>query len=126
MSILWKNFESDKVRDHCHFTGKYRGVTQSKCNVKITQKQSNFISFGFHNFSKNDCQMFFKKVVDKKKDEVKFDKIPKTNEECFSATYGLSRFIDNYRFLSSSLDSFVRTFVESNHKTLKNWKKNCW
>ena len=23
-----------KVRDHCHFTGKYRGTTYSICNLK--------------------------------------------------------------------------------------------
>ena len=33
------------------------------------------------------------------------------------------RFIDNYRFLSSDLDSLVKTLVENSHKTLKNLKK---
>ena len=61
-----KNIESDKVRDHCHLTGKYRGPVHSICNNNVTQDQSNFIPFIFHNFSNYDCHMFFKKLVDKK------------------------------------------------------------
>ena len=57
---------TDKVRDHCHLTGKYRGPAHSKCNFNVTQKQSSFIPFIFHNFSNYDCHMFFKKVVDKR------------------------------------------------------------
>ena len=63
--------------------------------------------------------MFFKKLVDKKKDKVEFDIIPKTNEEYISMTYGCIRIIDSFRFLSSSLDQLVRTLVGNNHKTLK-------
>ena len=114
---------SDKVKDHCHLTSDYRGPAHSKCNINVTQKQSNFLSFIFHNFSNYDCHMFFKKLVDKKKDKVDFDIIPKTNEEYISVTYGCIRFIDSYRFLSSGLDSLVKTLVDNGHKKLKNLKK---
>ena len=107
---------SDKFRDHCHLTGKYRGPARSFCNIIITQKQSNFILFIFHNFSKYDCHTFFKKIVVKKSDIVKFDIIPKINEEYISLTYGCLRFIDSYRFLSSSLDSLDKTLVDKNKK----------
>ena len=76
-----KNIESDKVRDHCHLTGRYRGPAHSECNINVTQDKSNFIPFIIHNFSKFDCLMFFKKLVDKKNDKVNFDSIPKTNEK---------------------------------------------
>ena len=118
-----KFIEYDKVRDHCHLTGKYRGPAHSKCNIIVTQKQSNFIPFIFHNFSNYDCHMFFKKLVDEKNDRVKFDIIPKTNEEYISVTYGCIRFIDSYRFLSSGLDSLVKTLVDNSNKTLKNLKE---
>ena len=65
-SFCEKNIESDKVRDHCHLTGKYRGPAHSKCNNNVTQDQSNFFPFIFHNFSSYDCHMFFKKLVVKK------------------------------------------------------------
>ena len=114
-----KFIESDKVTDHCHLTGKYRGHAHSKCNINVTQNQSNFIPFIFHYFSNYDCHMFFKKLVDKKKDKVDFDIILKTNEEYISVTYGCIRFIDSYRFLSSGLVSLVKTLVDNSIKHLK-------
>ena len=57
-----KNIESDKVRDDCHLTGEYRGPAHSKCNINVTQDQSNFVPFIFHNFSNYDCHTFFKKI----------------------------------------------------------------
>ena len=62
-----KNIESDKGRDHCHLTGKYRGTSHNICNINVKQKDSNFIPFAFHNFSNYDCHKFFKNLVDLKK-----------------------------------------------------------
>ena len=104
-----KHIESDKVRDHCHLTGKHRGPAHSKCNVNVTQKQSNFIPFIFHNFSNYDCHMFFKKLVDKKKDKVNFHIIPKIIEQYISITYGCIRFIHSYRFLSDGSGKLFKT-----------------
>ena len=123
VDFVQKNFESDKVRDHCHSTGKYRGPVHSFCSFTVTQKQSNFIPFIFRNFSNYDCHMFYKKLVDLKKGKVKFDLIPKTNEEYISVAYGCIRFIASYRFLSSSLDSLVKTLVVNSNKTLQKLKK---
>ena len=68
-----------------------------------------------------------KKLVDKKNDKVKFDNIPKTNEEYISVTYGCIRCIDSYRFLSSSLDNLIRTLVDNSKKNIeKVEKRNCW
>ena len=103
-----KNCESDKVRDHCHLTGKYRDPSHNVCNKNVKQKDSNFIPFAFHNFSNYGCHMFLKKLVDLKKVKVKFKIIPKTNEEYIAVKYGCIRFIDSYRFLSESLDKLVK------------------
>ena len=67
--------------------------------------------------------MFFKKLADKKNDKKDFELIPKTNEEYISVTDICIRFIDSYRFLSSSLDSLVKTLVDNTNKTLKKLKE---
>ena len=67
--------------------------------------------------------MFFKRLVDKKNDRVKFEIIPKTNEEYISVTYGCIRYIDSYQFLSSGLDSLVMTLVDHSHKTFEKLKE---
>ena len=123
MSILRKKIISDKVRGHCHLTGKFIGPAHSKCNIIVTQDQSKFIPFVFHIFSNYDCHMFFKKLVDKKNDKVKLDIIPKMNEEYLSVTYGCIKFIESYRFQSSSLNALVKTLVDNSHKTLKDFKE---
>ena len=63
-----KEILSDKFRDHCHLTGKYRGPAHNTLNINVTQDKSNIIPFIFHNFSNYDCHLFFKKLVDKRKD----------------------------------------------------------
>ena len=45
-------------------------------------------------------------------DKVKFDIIPKTNDEKKSVTYGCIIFIDSYGFLSMSLDELVKNLNE--------------
>ena len=107
-------------------TGTYRGPAHSKCNVNVTQKQSNFIPFIIHNLSNYDCHMFFKKMVDKKNDKLKSDIIPKTNEECISVTYGCIKILDSYRFLLMSLDGLVIIFNEDDFKFLKKEFADKW
>ena len=118
-----KYIETDKVRDLCHLTAKYRGPAHNECNLEVKQKDSNFITIGLHNFSNYDCHMFFKTLVDRKKDNVKFEIIPKTDEKYISVRYGCIKFIDTYRFLSKSLDKLIQTLVDNSHKTLKNLKE---
>ena len=73
----------DKIRDHCHLTGKFRGHVHSKCNVNVKQSRSNFFSVILHKFSKYDCHLFYKTLLDKKKDRVEFKIIPKKTKNIF-------------------------------------------
>ena len=94
-----KEILSEKVRDHCHLTGKYRSPAHNTCNKNVKQKGSNFIPFAFHIFSNYDCHTFFKRLFVFKKDKVKFNTNPKSNEENNVVKYVCIRFIDSYRFL---------------------------
>ena len=70
--------------------------------------------------------MFFKRLIDLKKYKVKFEIIPKTNEEYISVKYGCIRFIDSYRFLSESLDNLVKNLDEDDFKILKKEFPDKW
>ena len=91
-----KKILSDKVRDHCHLTDNYKGPSHSICNINVNQDESNIIPFIFHKFSNYECHLFFEKLVNKRKDKVKFKTIPKRCEEYASVRYGCIRFIDSY------------------------------
>ena len=70
--------------------------------------------------------MFFKKLVDLKKDKVKFKIIPKTNEKYIAVKYGCIRFIDSYSLLSESLDKPVKNLDEDDFKILKKQFPDKW
>jgi hypothetical protein len=47
--------ETNKVRDHCHFTGKYRGAAHNCCNINHTYKNNRWkIPVFFHNMKNYD------------------------------------------------------------------------
>ena len=39
VDFVKKNFESVKVRDRCHLTGKFRGPAHNTCNIKVIQQR---------------------------------------------------------------------------------------
>ena len=53
-----KNYQ--KVRDHCHYTGKYRSAAHSICNLKF--KVLNEILVVFHNGSNYDYHFIIKEL----------------------------------------------------------------
>ena len=44
VDFVKKNIETNKVRDHCHLTGKYRGPAHNTCNINVKQKDSYFFT----------------------------------------------------------------------------------
>ena len=51
-----------KIRDHCHYTGEYRGDAHSICNLKYSVPKN--IPIIFHNGSHNDCHFIIKELVE--------------------------------------------------------------
>ncbi|XP_073831535.1 uncharacterized protein [Musca autumnalis] len=60
--ICDESLGGDRVRDHCHLTGKYRGAAHNQCNLKYQVPK--FIPIFFHNFSGYDCHLFFKELAE--------------------------------------------------------------
>lgn len=105
---------NNRVRNHCHLTGKYRGAAHENCNIQyVTPK---FIPICFHNFSKYDCHLFIKELITKeyvcsgKKIKSVVNVIAKHKELYTSLSYSLFfskknvlklKFIDSINFMSS-------------------------
>ena len=54
------DFKNYKVRDHCHFTGRYRGAAHNICNLKY--RKPNFTPVVFHNLTGYDSHLFIKNL----------------------------------------------------------------
>ena len=99
-----------KVRDHDHLTGKYRGAAHNICNINCIQRSLGFVPIFFHNFSGYDCHLIFEELLIQAFEKGYEPKIiPKSIENYVSIQVGCLRFLDSYRFLSSSLDKLVKS-----------------
>ena len=63
-----KDKKCRKVRDHCHYTGEYRGATHSICNLKYSEP--NKIPIVFHNGSNYDYHLIIKELAEEFKKQV--------------------------------------------------------
>ncbi|XP_063392461.1 uncharacterized protein LOC134677958 [Cydia fagiglandana] len=103
----------DRVRDHCHLTGEFRGAAHSNCNLNY--KICNEIPIVMHNFSGYDSHFIIKSL--KKYDNVNV--IPQNKEKFISLTLKSDvleldlRFIDSFRFMASSLDTLVQNLPKN-------------
>jgi hypothetical protein len=119
------SLNNDRVRDHCHLTGKYRGAAHNTCNINY--KIPKFIPVILHNLSGYDSHLFIKKLGT----DGKINCIP-TNEEkyiSFSKQIVVDeyknkegktvkvtrelRFLDSFRFMASSLDVLANNLISA-------------
>ena len=56
--ICKKELLTDKVRDYCHFTGKYRGAAHNSCNLQCRKPM--ILPVIFHNLQGYDAHLFIK------------------------------------------------------------------
>ena len=115
----------DRVRDHCHFTGRYRGAACNICNLKY--RKPNNISVFFHNLSGYDSHLFIKKlnttmgnidcIPNNEENYISFSKTIKTGE--YKNKKGETKdkyfkivFKDSLKFMASSLEALVNNLPE--------------
>ena len=102
----------DKVRDHCHITGKYKGAAHWSCNLNLTKK----IPIIFHNLRGYDGHLIMKEIS---KFDVKVSVISNALEKYMAFTINKNLvFIDSMQFMNSSIDSLVNNLLDNDFKYL--------
>ena len=129
--ICFKPFSEKKrkVRDHCHYTGLYRGAVHSLCNLQY--KIPNYIPVVFHNLTGYDAHLFIRELA---KYTTGMGVIAKNMEDYISFSIKVEvnkyidkgsnervkemelRFTDSIKFMSSSLDSLVNNLAKGGHE----------
>ena len=111
-----------KVRDHCHYTGKYRGAAHNIFNLRY--KVPKEIPVVFHSGSTYDYHFIIKELI--KEFEGNFDCLGENTEKYITFSVPLKRkidnkvleinykikFIDSFRFMSSSLSKLADNLSE--------------
>ena len=120
-----------KVRDHCHFTGKYRGAAHSICNLRA--RKPDFIPALFHNLEGYDEHLFLpslavngENVTSIPLSEEKHKSISKEilrhhipgKEDGKTKAFNL-RFIDSANFLQSSLQKLAENLPKDGFNYLE-------
>ena len=98
----------NKVRDHCHETGKYRGPACKICNLR--NKQQNFIPVIFHNGSGYDFNLLYSELFKQNNDKRKVDNIPLAAGKSKMFSIGCLKFLDSYNFLAMPLDQMAKMY----------------
>ena len=124
--------KNEKVKDHCHYTGRFRGAAHNSCNLKY--KKPKFIPVVFHNLSGYDSHLFIKNLGFT---DGNIDCIPNNEEKYISFTKNTVtgsytnkegktkpikhkiRFIDSFKFMSTSLDSLVNNLPDDAFNNLE-------
>ena len=111
-----------KVRDHCHYTGKYKSAAHNICNLRY--KVPKEIPIVFHNGSIYDYHFIIKELM--KEYESNFKCLSENTEKYITFSVPIKKkienkdleitykikFIDSYRFMASSLSKLVDNLSE--------------
>ena len=116
-----------KVKDHCHYTGKYRGAAHNICNLRYRIPKE--IPIVFHNGSTYDYHFIIKELV--KEFDGNFECLGENTEKYITFSVPIKKeienknkiieitykikFIDSYRFMSPSLSKLVDNLSEGLH-----------
>ena len=106
--------DDEKVRDHCHITGKFRGAAHWSCNINLQLTKK--VPVIFHNLRGYDSHLIFDEL---NKFDVKIDVIPNRLEKYM--TFFLNEnlvFIDSIQFMNSSIVKLVKNLSDDDFRYL--------
>ena len=123
--ICKKDFNNDKVKDHCHFTGKYRGAAHNTCNLRYKVPKNipvifhNGSTYAYHFIIKELANEFdgnFECLGENTEKYITFS-VPikkKIDNKNIDITYKI-KIIDSFRFMATSLSKLVDNLTENIH-----------
>ena len=115
--ICWicrQELNTEKVRDHCHATGKFRGTAHNNCNLKLRIPKK--LPTIFHNLQGYDGHIIFKELNNF---DVDIAVIPKGIDMYMSIIVNRHiTFIDSLQFYNSSLDTLASNLEDNDFKYL--------
>ena len=113
--ICKRNVElHDIVRDHCHFTGQFRGAAHNKCNLDYGIDPRRWkLPIMFHNLRGYDGHLIIK-AVDESYGDVRV--IPTNMEKLTAFSMGRMQFLDSLQFTMKSLNDLVSTLDDEDFK----------
>ena len=107
--------ESEKVREHNHLSGTYRGAACQSCNTK-EGKATKLIPVFFHNGSNYDFHFLIEELMKYEDEYNKVKLLSKNSENYISIDYGSYykklRFLDSYRFMLKGLSDIAKSMDE--------------
>ena len=95
-----------KVRDHCHYTGKYRGAAHNICNLRYNVPKE--VPVVFHNESTYDYHFLIKESV--KEFESNFDCLGENTEKYITFSVPLKKKIENKNLEITYKIKFIDSF----------------
>ena len=104
--------DDEKVRDHCHVTGKFRGAAHWDSNINF--QLTKIFPVMFHNVRRYDSHLIFNEFG---KFDVKISVIPNRLKKYM--TFSLNKnlvFIDSIKFMNFSLDKLVKNMSDEDFK----------
>ena len=116
--ICKKSFSSsqDKVRDHCHITGKFRGAAHNRCNLQLRKTYK--IPVFFHNWRGYDSHLIVHKLPNFPNRSVNI--IGQTMEKYLVLNWGEHIvFKDSLQFMNCSLEKLVSNLLKSGRDNFK-------
>ena len=106
--------DDEKVRDHCHITGKFRGAAHWDCNINFQLTKKTPVVF--HNLRGYNSHLIFCELD---KFDVKISIIPNRLEKYMAFFLGKNLvFIDSMQFVNSGLDKLVKNLLDKDFKYL--------
>ena len=136
--ICMKDLDSDKVKDYCYFTGKYRGAAHNTCNLKYKIPKN--IPVIFHNGSTYDYHFIIRELASEF--DGNFECLGENTEKYITFSVSIKKrienkniditykikFINSFRFMATSLSKLVDNLTENIHndKCLKCMSNLCF